>query len=102
MCIIGNLYWRPRQVFPSVGQWATTSGRSTALKPLPPDLLDDGRVIDRWHLAELSDGKVIGDARLVATAENDVPGQLQILHGETNPEEHWALRQKRFRWPRRL
>jgi len=102
MSILGNFLWRPRGVYRSIGEWAVERGGFACLKPLPAGLLDDAAAADRWHLAELPRGKVIGDARLVATADNDVPGQLQALHGDAHPASHWALRQARFRWPRRL
>ncbi|MFO1515051.1 MAG: glycosyltransferase family 61 protein [Verrucomicrobiota bacterium] len=53
-------------------------------------------------MAKLPHGKVIGDLRLIATRENEVLGKLQTLHGIDAPEAHWALRQLRLRWPRRL
>lgn len=50
----------------------------------------------------LSDGKVIGDARLAATAEDVVLADVQFLHGEADPANHWVLKQRRFRRARRL
>jgi capsular polysaccharide biosynthesis protein len=57
---------------------------------------------NRWGIAKLTNGKVVGDMRLIATRDNEVLGQLQSLHGIADPEKHWSLRQWRLRRPRRL
>jgi len=50
----------------------------------------------------LPGGKVIGDARLAATADDVVLADVQFLHGEAAPESHWVMRRRRFRRPCRL
>ena len=54
------------------------------------------------YVAELIDGKVIGEAKLVATADDWVLGDLQFLYGAADPTQHWLLKQRRFRLPKRL
>jgi capsular polysaccharide biosynthesis protein len=54
------------------------------------------------YVAHLTGGKVVGDARLVATAGDVVLGDLQFLYGAPDPAHHWQLRKRRLRWPRAL
>ncbi len=103
MWIGGDWFWRPRHVFRSAGQWAREAGGLRNVTTLPaagigPEEPD----VERWCLADLPRGKVIADLRLVATAENDVLGQVQALQGVVDPAAHWTTRQRRWRVPRRL
>jgi capsular polysaccharide biosynthesis protein len=50
----------------------------------------------------LEKGKVVGDARLAATADDLVMSDVQALHGEAEPAAHWSYRQRRLRIPRWL
>jgi capsular polysaccharide biosynthesis protein len=50
-------------------------------------------------VVELAGGKIIGDLRVVATADNVVVGGLQRLFGVTEPQTHYTLR-CRFRIPK--
>ena len=101
-----DLLWCPRHVYPSIGDLSKATGNSCSLTALPRFQINGAAQPDapagRWQIGRLINGKVIGDMRLIATRENDVPGQLQTLHGIDSPERHWSLRQWRLRRPRRL
>ena len=95
MGTFGNLLWRPRNVYNSPREWAQATHEEFALQPLNPST---GLPPDREWLLQLAGGKVIGDARLVASRKDAVIGQLQSLQGIENPAEHWTVRQRRLRW----
>lgn len=95
MSIISNLLWRPGTIHHSARAWAQATHEDTSLRPLKPS---SGLPPDREWLLQLNGGKVIGDARLVASCDDAVIGQLQRLHEIENPANYWAVRQKRFRW----
>lgn len=48
-------------------------------------------------VVELAGGEIIGDLRLVATAEDKVVGGLQSLFGCTDVKNHYLLQRSRFR-----
>jgi hypothetical protein len=50
-------------------------------------------------VAELAGGKVIGDLRVTATADNMVIGGVQTVFGCDNPDGHYVLKRRRFRLP---
>jgi capsular polysaccharide biosynthesis protein len=103
MSVFGDYLWRPGAVFPTVGAWAQARDGAALLRAVPPPAsASDVDDTERWQLADLPHGKVVGDLRLVATRANEVLGQLQSLQGIASPETHWTLRQWRWRWPRRL
>ena len=52
-------------------------------------------------VAELADGKVIGDLRLAATSADVAIGNVQALFGCEEPQNHYLLSRRRFRIPRR-
>src|SRR5580658_7286245 len=52
-------------------------------------------------VAELLDGKIIGDLRLAATCDDVVIGGIQTVFGSDNLEGHYALRRRRLRLPRK-
>ncbi len=52
-------------------------------------------------VVELKEGKLIGDLRLVATADDIAVGTLQSLFGCTEPHNHYLLKRRRFRLPQR-
>ncbi len=90
-----DIVWRYRQVghFRDLG-----NDRAPGLVCRPIEL-EAGKAS---FVLEIDHGKVIGDARFVATAEDTVLGDLQALADVADPENHWSLRQKRLRLPRRL
>ena len=50
-------------------------------------------------VAELADGKVIGDLRLISTDEDVVIGGVQTVFGCENPHGHYVMKLRRFRLP---
>ena len=62
----------------------------------------NGKDSGHHHLtvAELADGKIIGDLRLVATADDVVVGGLQSLFGCAEPRSHYLLHRRRLRMPK--
>jgi capsular polysaccharide biosynthesis protein len=52
-------------------------------------------------VAELADGKIIGDLRLATTRNDLVIGDLQTIFGSDNQLNHYALNRRRFRLPKR-
>ena len=52
-------------------------------------------------VAELADGKVIGDLRLAATSADVAIGNVQALFGCEEPQNHYLLSRRRLRIPRR-
>jgi capsular polysaccharide biosynthesis protein len=51
-------------------------------------------------VAELKDGKIIGDLRLAATSNDVVIGGVQTVFGCADLQKHYALRRRRFRIPK--
>ncbi len=62
----------------------------------------NGKDSGHHHLtvAELADGKIIGDLRLVATADDVVVGGLQSLFGCAEARSHYLLHRRRLRMPK--
>lgn len=99
MGIVTNLLWRARGVYETPSAAAQIGPKEGELKPLEHL---PGAPKDREVLLCLNKGKVIGDARLVATQSDMVIGQLQSLHGVEHPAEHWTFKQRRLRWTTRV
>lgn len=95
MSTVSNLLWRPKATYNSASEWAQATHNEASLKSLKPPT---DRIADCEWLLQLAGGKVIGDARLVASREDAVIGQLQSLLGIENPAAHWTVSQKRVRW----
>lgn len=51
-------------------------------------------------VAALAGGKIVGDLRLVTTADDIVVGGLQGLFGCVEPQNHYLLQRRRIRLPR--
>jgi hypothetical protein len=92
-------FWRPKGVVASL-----------AALPLSPYVLQKKDVTlavsgenSGTHpliVAELAQGKIIGDLRLAATGDDLVIGGIQTVFGTNNPAGHYALNRRRFRLPR--
>src|SRR5438874_945255 len=50
-------------------------------------------------VVELAEGKVIGNPRMLATKEDVVVGGIQSLFGCEDPENHYLMHRRRFRFP---
>jgi len=92
-------FWRPRGVVPSLEDLSpadkvvakhdvslSVSGKNSGHHPL--------------IVAELAGGRIIGDLRLVANADDAVVGAVQGLSGSTDSCNHYLLHRRRFRLPR--
>lgn len=97
-----DLIWRPEGLCVNLGKWhrenpgAVRENSVNGCVELVPEPNCN------CYVADLTDGKVIGDAKLVATTKNMVLGDVQFLFGSTCPEGHWILKQRRLRIPERL
>ena len=62
----------------------------------------NGKDSGHHHLtvAELADGKIIGDLRLVATADDVVVGGCESLFGCAEARSHYLLHRRRLRMPK--
>ena len=100
--LLGDFFWKPKGFCPSLQTW-----HSQDPQKLPASLVSRYVAVDpepgcRCYVAELVDGKVIGNAKLVSTARDIALGDIQFLYGDLEPERHWILTQRRFRVPQRL
>jgi capsular polysaccharide biosynthesis protein len=96
-----DVLWRPRGFIRDLPSWAEHDAaarglveRCTALGPETTG--------SRCYVAALPGGKVVGELKLVATADDRVIADLQFLYGSKEQETHWVLRQRRLRRPERL
>lgn len=88
-----DVYEHPEQIWNPASR-ADPRDRVLAFHPIRTEAEED------CYVAELAHGKVIDDATLVATARNNVLGNLQVLYGYENPREHPYPRRRRFRFSR--
>jgi capsular polysaccharide biosynthesis protein len=92
-------FWKPAGVVPSLADLPVSekvpskkdvsiavSGKSSAQHPL--------------IVAELAGGKIIGDLRLAATADDVVIGGVQTVFGCADLPNHYSLHRRRFRIPK--
>jgi capsular polysaccharide biosynthesis protein len=95
--MIKRLFWRPRGTLLSLCDYR--AGPLTDVTPLlsPPPNRDHPLLV-----AEVPGGKIIGNAMLVATAGDQVFSGIQGLHAVDDPQNHWLLRRRRLRFPRRI
>lgn len=102
MTLATDLLWRARNVCPSLKTW-NDSDRAALDRNGVTRFVDVVPAPDcPGYVAELTGGKVIGAAKLVATARDTVLGDLQFLYGSPDPAHHWVLTQTRLRTPMRL
>lgn len=90
--------WRPKRLIPSLADLSQADGVHSKTDVT---IAVSGRPCPSTPLivAELKGGKIIGDLRLVATAEDDVVGGLQSIFGSEEPKGHYLLRRRRIRFP---
>lgn len=93
--IVQHFSWKPGGYVPSLesleGRHGVESKRDVTLS-VRGSQGDHGLTV-----VELSEGKVIGDLRMVATAGDVVVGGLQSLFGTADASNHYLLRRRRFR-----
>jgi hypothetical protein len=81
-------FWQPKGCCPSLRLWHPANRAELArYRVLKYAELDPGDGY-RGYVAELRGAEVVGDIKLVVTAEDVVLGDLQFLQGATNPERH--------------
>ena len=97
--IAGCFSWKPRGCVPSLESLDASHG--VASKCEVTSLVGTPASSHPLTVVELVDGKIIGDLRMVSTASNIVVGGLQSLFGCSDPQNHYLLRRKRFRMPKR-
>jgi capsular polysaccharide biosynthesis protein len=92
--------WRPKSIISSLAE-LSLSGQVPGKKEVHPGANGDESANFPLIVAELADGKIIGDLRLAATREDQVIGGIQTVFGCSNLGGHYALNRRRFRFPRR-
>lgn len=97
-----DVLWTPRPRCLNLGGRRPTE--SDELQAHRIDALIDIQHVMDWpcYVAELDNGKIIGNAKLVATADDTVLGDIQFLYGAARPDDHWVLSQRRLRLPQLL
>jgi capsular polysaccharide biosynthesis protein len=94
-----SFFWQPKGVVPSLEALPLSSH-----VPQKKDVtFAVSEKISQKHplvVAELAEGKVIGDLRLAATADDVVIGNVQAVFGCNDPDGHYVLKRRRFRLPR--
>ncbi len=100
MNILGKMirlfFWRPIGCIPSLE--ALDASQGVLLKQdVTAAVSGQNREGYPLTVIELAGGKIIGDLRLVATANDVVVGGLQSLFGCPEPQNHYLLRRRRFR-----
>jgi hypothetical protein len=101
--VFGRFVWRPSRILRSLAEFRPEEQPPGAvLVDVKPRIHEDADDRHPLLVAEIPGGKVIGDALLAVTADDAVIGGLQGLAGCANPEDHWLVRRRRFRIPRRI
>ena len=97
--IVRHLLWRPGGYLPSLESLNASHG--VALERDVTMAVSGLKVGYPLTVAELVDGKMIGDLRMVATAGDVVVGGLQSLFGYPDSQNHYLMRRRRFRMLKR-
>jgi Glycosyltransferase 61 len=92
--VVQPIFWNPRGYVPSLGTLNGSHGVIARCDVTEAVGAQDG---ERHPLTvvELADGKIIGNLRLVATAEDVVVAGLQGLAGCPEPQNHYLLQTRR-------
>lgn len=99
---LNNLLWTSKGLCPSEVNWdAQDPGRperklAEFYTRVRPDPTIEGFVVG------LLGGKIIGDAKLACTSSDIVFDNVQFLYGNSSPQRHFVLKQRRLRWSRKL
>ena len=95
-----SFFWQPGAVVPSLAD-LPLSGRVLAKNDVSLSVRGEDSTQHPLLVVELAGGKIIGDLRLAATADDVVIGGMQAIFGSDDPAGHYALRRRRFRIPKR-
>ena len=99
---LGDFWWQARSCERSLRIVRQKMQQGTYPDSMP-EFFDLGETTPcSGYTALLRRAKVVADAKLVATADDVVAGDVQFLFGSDDPERHWLLRQRRLRIPRAL
>lgn len=94
--LIKNLFWKPAGFVPSLESVGAAHGVASERDvTMAITGSKDGHPL---RVVELAGGKIIGDLRLVATADDIVVGSIQSLFGCADPQNHYLLRRRRLRF----
>jgi hypothetical protein len=89
--VVQPIFWNPRGHVPSLGSLNGAHG-VIARRDVTEAVGAQNGKRDPLTVVELADGKIVGNLRLVATAEDVVVAGLQGLAGCTDPQNHYLLR----------
>lgn len=96
---LGDVVWKPVGCCPSLKDWHEENA---------PELRDNlvGEYVSLHpekncdcYVAQLTNAKVIGNAKLVSTARDIVLGDIQFLYGAAQPQSHWLMSRRRLMVP---
>jgi capsular polysaccharide biosynthesis protein len=92
--------WRPKGVVSSL-EALPLSGHVLQKKDVTLAVTGGKSEAHPLMVAELAEGKIIGDLRLAVTSDDVVVGGIQTVFGAKNVDGHYALDRRRFRLPKR-
>lgn len=92
-------FWRPWAVVSSLAD-LSSGGNVLAKNDVTAAVAGDASAAHPLVVVTLAGGKIIGDLRLVATADDRVMGGLQSIFGSDRPAEHYLLKRRRLRMPK--
>lgn len=96
-------FWRPRGFIPSLDKFQPEeSSLGGSIKDVRPGIHPTPQNNHPLLVAEIPGGKVIGDTSMIATADDVVIGAMQGLNGASDLPNHWLVRRRRFRIPKRI
>lgn len=96
--IIGNLFWKPAGFVPSLA--SLEPGRGVVGKWDVAMAENEAKEGSTLRVVELAGGKIIGNLRMVATADDILIGGLQSLPPGMDPQNHYLAQRRRFRLPK--
>jgi hypothetical protein len=91
-----HFFWKPAACVPSL-EFLDAAHGVLSKRDVTPTLTGADRGRQRLAVVELAGGKIVGDLRLVATADDVVVGGIQSLFGCVEPQNHYLLHRRRFR-----
>lgn len=93
--ITRHFFWKPAGFMPSLESLETAA--DVAVKSNVTLAASGLKGQHPLTVAELPGGKIVGNLRLVATAQDVVVGGLQSLYGCADPQNHYLFKRRRFR-----
>jgi hypothetical protein len=93
-------FWQPKGVVSSL-EALPLSGHVAGKKDVTLTVAGKPSETHPLIVAELANGKIIGDLRLAATSDDMVIGGIQTVFGCQDLNGHYALARRRFRLPKK-